>query len=98
MGLRNFFTRRRTPAAAESSAVVMVTEREPLTPAQLADLEVAWAELRQTVQESGVTSFHTCTRDGSRWQDHPESVRAMTDTIRRTQKYTAEGIQTGPER
>ncbi|MDE8670890.1 hypothetical protein PY310_20170 [Pseudarthrobacter sp. H3Y2-7] len=96
--MRSFFTRRRTPAAAESSAVVVATDREPLTPAQLADLEVAWAELRQAVQESGVTSFHACTRDGSRWQDDPVSVRAMADTIRRTQKYTAEGIPDGPTR
>jgi len=98
VGLRSFFTRRRTPAAAESSAVVVATDREPLTPAQLADLEVAWAELRQAFQESGVTSFHACTRDGSRWQDDLQSVRAMTDTIRRTQKYTAEDLQDGPAR
>ena len=98
MGLWDCFTRRRTPATGESSAVVVATEREPLTPAQLADLEVAWAELRQAVQESGVTSFHACTRDGSRWQDNPESVRSMADTIRRTQKYTAEGLQDGPAR
>ena len=98
MGLRSFFTLRRTPAAAESSAVVVATEREPLTPAQLADLEAAWAELRQAAKEAGVTSFHACTREGSRWQDGPESVRAMADTIRRTQKYTAEGNQDGPAR
>lgn len=98
MGLRSFFTRRRTPATADSSAVVVATEREPLTPAQLADLEVAWAELRQAVKESGVISFRACTRDGSRWQEDPESVRAMTDTIRRTQKYTAEGLEDGPDR
>lgn len=98
MGLRNFFTRGKAPAAAESSAVVMATEREPLTPAQLADLEAAWAELQQAAKKAGVTSFRACTRDGSRWQDDLESVRAMAETIRRTQKYTAEGIQTGPER
>ncbi|WP_244292673.1 hypothetical protein [[Micrococcus luteus] ATCC 49442] len=39
VGLRSFFTRHRTPVAGESSAVVVATEREPLTPAQLADLE-----------------------------------------------------------
>jgi hypothetical protein len=77
---------------------MVATEPEPLTPAQLADLEVAWAELQQAFKEAGVTSFRACTRDGSRWQDNPESVRAMAETIRRTQKYTAEGIQTGPER
>ncbi len=47
VGLRSFFTRRRAPAAAEPSAVLVATEREPLTPAQLADLEAAWAELQQ---------------------------------------------------
>lgn len=97
MGLRSFFTRRRTPAAGESSAVVVATEREPLTPAQLADLEAAWAELRQVATEAGV-SFHACTREGSRWQEDPQSVRAMADTIRRTRKYTAKGIQDGPGR
>ena len=98
MGLRSFFTLRRAPAAAEPSAVVVATEREPLTPAQLADLEAAWAELQQAAKGAGVPSFRACTRDGSRWQDDPESVRAMAETIRRTQKYTAEGPQGGPER
>lgn len=98
MGLRSFFTRHRAPAAAEPSAVVVAPEREPLSPAQLADLEAAWAELQQAAKEAGVPSFHACTRDGSRWQDDPESVRAMAETIRRTQKYTAEGTQDGPER
>ncbi len=98
MGLRSFFTRRRAPAATQPSAVVVPTERKPLTPAQLADLEAAWAELQQASKEAGVTSFHACTRDGSRGQDSPQSVRAMTETIRHTQKYTAEGIQDGPQR
>ncbi|MDR7161780.1 hypothetical protein [Arthrobacter sp. BE255] len=97
MGLRSFFTRRRAPAPAQPSAVVVATKREPLTPAQLADLEAAWAELEQAATEAGV-SFHACTRDGSRWQDDPQSVRAMAETIRRTQKYTAEGTHDGPQR
>jgi len=97
VGLRSFFTRRRAPAAAESSAVVVATEREPLTRGQLAELEAAWAGLQQAIKEAGV-SFHACTRDGSRWQDDPQSVRAVAETIRRTQKYTAEGTQDGPER
>ncbi|MCP9001927.1 hypothetical protein NFC73_19660 [Pseudarthrobacter sp. RMG13] len=92
MGLPSFFTLRRTPAAAESSAVAVAAEREPLTPAQLADLERAWIELRQAAKEAGL-SLQACTRDGSRWQDDPQSVRAMAETIRHTQKYTAEGIQ-----
>ncbi|WP_395405982.1 hypothetical protein ACHMXB_22865 (plasmid) [Arthrobacter sp. UC242_113] len=91
MGLREFFGRRRTPAAAESFPAATETERAPLTPAQLADLEEAWVELRQASQEAGVTSFRACTRDGSRWEDNPESVRAMTRMIKGTQKYTAEG-------
>jgi hypothetical protein len=28
--------------------------------------------------------------DGSRWEDNPDSVRAMTRMIKGTQKYTAE--------
>ena len=93
MGLREFFGRRRTPAAAESFPVASATETEraPLTPAQLAELEEAWVELRQASQEAGVKSFRACTRDGSRWEDNPESVRAMTRMIKGTQKYTAEG-------
>ena len=98
MGLRSFFTRRRAPAAAESSAALVATEPEPLSPAQLADLEAAWAELRQAATEAGVVSLQACTRDGSRWQDDPQSVRAMAETIRHTQNYTAGGVQTGPER
>lgn len=93
MGLREFFGRRRTPAAAASfpAASAVETERPPLTPAELADLEEAWVELRQASQEAGVTSFRACTRDGSRWEDNPESVRAMTRMIKGTQKYTTEG-------
>ncbi|TNB69776.1 hypothetical protein FHJ30_17635 [Arthrobacter sp. BB-1] len=63
----------------------------PLTPAELADLEEAWVELRQASQEAGVKSFRACTRDGSRWEDNPESVRAMTRMIKDTHKYTVEG-------
>lgn len=98
MGLRSFFSRRREPTEAEPSAGVVATERGPVTPAQLADLKAAWAELQQAATETGVMSLHACTRDGSRWQDDPHSVRAMTETIRNTQKYTAEGIQYGPQR
>ena len=92
MGLREFFGRRRTPAAAESFPLALVTktERPPLTPAQLAGLEEAWAELRQAAQEAGVKSFSACTRDGSRWEENPDSVRAMTRMIKGTHKDTAE--------
>ncbi|ELT44185.1 hypothetical protein G205_13317 [Arthrobacter nitrophenolicus] len=68
-----------------------MTERAPLTPAQQADLEEAWAELRQAAQEAGVKSFRACTRDGSRWEENLDSVRAMTRTIKGIQKDTTEG-------
>ncbi|MDQ0733250.1 hypothetical protein [Arthrobacter sp. B1I2] len=95
--LRDFLGRRRTPTAAAVGpfpvASALETERPSLTPAQVADLKAAWSELRQAVQEAGVISFHGCTRDGSRWQDNPESVRAMTRTIKGTQEYTADRPQ-----
>lgn len=93
--LRDFFGRRNTPAAAGSFPVAshVEAERPSLTPAQLADLEEAWAELRQAAQEAGVKSFRACTRDGSRWEENLDSVRAMTRTIKDAQKYTAEPPQ-----
>jgi hypothetical protein len=87
--LRDFLGRRRTPTAAVGPFPVASTaeaERTPLTPAQLADLEEAWAELRQAAQEAGVKSFSACTRDGSRWEENPDSVRAMTRMIQDAQK------------
>jgi hypothetical protein len=68
-------------------------ERPPLTPAQLADLEGAWAELRQAAQEAGVKSFSACTRDGSRWEENPDSVRAMTRMIKGAQENTVDRPQ-----
>lgn len=92
MGLRNLLGRRRTPAAADPMPVAAVeTEHVPLSPAQLADLEEAWAELREAAQEAGVTSFRACTRDGSRWEENPDSVRAMTRTIKGIKKDRDEG-------
>lgn len=90
--LRDLFGRRRTPAAAEfvPGSSPVEAERPPLTPAERADLEEAWAELRQAAKEAGVKSFSACTRDGSRWEENPDSVRAMTRTIKDAQKYTAE--------
>ena len=91
--LRDFLGRRRTPTASVRPAPVasaVETERPALTPAQLAELEAAWSELRQAAQEAGVKSFSACTRDGSRWEENPESVRAMTRMIKDTHKDTAE--------
>ena len=95
--LRDFLDRRRTPTAAVGPfpvASVAATERPQLDSAQLADLEEAWAELRQAAQEAGVKSFHACTRDGSSWGDNPDTVRAVTRIIQGTQKDTAEARRT----
>lgn len=83
MGIRNWILRHRRPAAVESStgAATAPVERKPLAPEQLADLEQAWAELRRAIKESGVTSFHVCTRDGSRWEQNANSVRLMAKTL-----------------
>lgn len=100
MGIRNWLSRHRRPAAAESFPIAAAApmERKPLTPEQLADLEEAWAELRRAAEESGVTSFHACTRDGSRWEEDLDSVRTMTGAIRSTQKETAEHLKNEPHR
>lgn len=91
---------RRRQTRAETSPVLAAApkEQEPITPEQLADLESAWGELRQAVEETGVTEFRACTIDGSRWQDDPESVRAMTAAILTTKDYTAEGPKDEPAR
>ncbi|WP_011689797.1 hypothetical protein [Arthrobacter sp. FB24] len=93
--LRDFIGRRRTPAAAESFPAAAPVEdgRPELGPAELADLEEAWAELRQAAQEAGVRSFRACTRDGSRWEENLDSVRAMTRTIKGIEKDTDEGAK-----
>lgn len=84
MGLRSFFIRRRTPFTDDPSpaAVAAPKEREPLTPAQLADLREAWAELNQAAADAGVNTFRACRRDGSSWEDGPEAVRGMAALIR----------------
>ncbi|WP_284750874.1 hypothetical protein [Arthrobacter sp. efr-133-R2A-120] len=85
MGLRSFFIRGRTPVTEDSSPAAVAApkeEREPLTPAQLADLRKAWAELNQAAEDAGVNTFRACTRDGSSWEDDPEAVRGMAALIR----------------
>lgn len=84
MRLRSFFIRRRTPVPEDSSpaAVAAPKEREPLTPAQQADLRKAWAELNQAAADAGVKTFRACTRDGSSWEATPKAVRDMAALIR----------------
>jgi hypothetical protein len=60
VGLRSFFIRRRTPVTEDSSPAAVAApkeEREPLTPARLADLRKAWAELNQAAADAGVNTF-----------------------------------------
>ena len=85
MGLRSFF-KRSSAAAGKRAVLTTVTDPaapEPLTPAQLAELQAAWAELAEAAKGSGVKSFHACSRNGKPWQEDPASVRSMAALLRR---------------
>lgn len=88
MGLRNLLRRRRTPAAVMPAPAVTPAPREPepLTPEQRADLQAAWVELRQAMEESHVTSFRACSRNGRHWGEDPDAMRAMAATFRSIKK------------
>ncbi|WP_369745641.1 hypothetical protein [Paenarthrobacter sp. AMU7] len=58
-------------------AVPELKELKSLSSEESTDLEAAWVELRQTIDESKVTSFRACSRDGRSWAEDPEAVRAM---------------------
>jgi hypothetical protein len=66
--------------------------------ADSSDLQAAWAELLQTVDESKVTAFQACSRNGRSWAEDPEAVRAIAATIRRIMKDTADGPKDSPAR
>lgn len=86
MGLRNFFTRHRTPrtvpAPVPVSGAVKSPERVPLSPEELAELDAARKDFLQAAEQAGVKSVHGCSRDGRRWEDDPRTVRAMAALIR----------------
>ena len=68
MELRKFFKRHQAPAAIASAPAVTATPQpEPMTPQQQADLEAARVELREAMEESQVTSFRACSRNGRHW-------------------------------
>lgn len=75
--------RARKPAAARISAChVGVVKDAPLSPPAQEDLKNAWAEVEAAAKESGVIRFHACSRTGQRWQNDPESVRAVAALLR----------------
>ncbi|MCX8455136.1 hypothetical protein [Paenarthrobacter ureafaciens] len=86
MGLRSFFTRHRTPSTVPVSAwvpgAVKTPAWAPLSPDELAELDVARTEFLQAAEQAGVKSVHGCSRDGRRWQDDPQTVRAMAALLR----------------
>ncbi|BCW86481.1 hypothetical protein NicSoilE8_41540 (plasmid) [Arthrobacter sp. NicSoilE8] len=86
VGLRSFFTRHRTPttvpAPAQVPGAVKGQERTPLSPEELAELDAARKEFLHTAEQAGVKSVHGCSRDGRRWEDDPQTVRAMAAIIR----------------
>ncbi|MFF1831136.1 hypothetical protein [Paenarthrobacter sp. NPDC058040] len=84
MGLKSLFTRHTKPAPPRSPAPLGVPAvvREPLTPEQLADLDSARGEFLHVAGEAGLNYVHAYSLDGSRWQDDPEAVRAITALIK----------------
>lgn len=86
MRLRNLFGGRQTPTAIVPAPAAPAAPHEPLTPEQQADLQAAWVELRQAMEESQVTSFRACSRGGNHWGEDPEAMRAMAATFRNIKK------------
>ncbi|WP_427019538.1 hypothetical protein ACQCSX_23325 (plasmid) [Pseudarthrobacter sp. P1] len=68
-----------------------------MTPEQLADLQAAWVELRQAMEESHVSSFRACNRGGRYWGEDPDAMRAMAATFRSLKKDTTDSATNGPD-
>ncbi|MCD4850728.1 MULTISPECIES: hypothetical protein [Micrococcaceae] len=88
MGLRNILNRRRKIVGPSAAAPARKS----------AELEAAWADLRQTVDESKVTSFRACSRTGRSWAEDPEAVRQIAATIGHIMNDTADGPKDNPAR
>ena len=88
MGLRNILSRRRKATAPSVAA----------SAGEGVELDAAWAELRQTVDESKVTSFRACSRTGRSWAEDPEAVRQIAASVRRIMNDTADGPKDNPAR
>jgi hypothetical protein len=85
MGLRRLFpgsTETALPGPA-SEGISGPKATEPLTPAQLAEIQETWVELALAAEKPGGSShFHACTRNGNSWQEDPASVRAVAALLR----------------
>jgi hypothetical protein len=82
MGLRNFFQRKPATASSAAPSPADETQDDVLSPADLADLEEAWADLAAAAEASEITDFHACTRTGRPWIEDPAAVRAAAATLR----------------
>lgn len=90
MGPRNLLRRRQTPATVMPAPAATSTLRdcESLTSEQRADLQAARVELRQAMEDSHVTSFRACSRDGRPWLEDPDAMRAMAAIFRSIKEDT----------
>lgn len=93
MGLRNLLRRRQTPATVmpAPSTTSTLHEYESLTSEQRADLQAARVELQQAMEDSYVTSFRACSRDGRPWLEDPDAMRAMAAIFRSVKEDTSDG-------
>lgn len=84
VGLKSWFDRRQRGAGAVATPIVESepVPEQPLTPAQLAELQEAWAEFNEAAKGSGANSVHACTRNGKPWQQDPAAVRSMAALLR----------------
>lgn len=99
MGLRDLLRRRQTPAAVMPAPAVTAAPREPepLTSEQQSDLEAARVELRQAMEESHVTSFRACSRNGRHWSEDPDATRAIAATLRSLKNSTTDSATNVPD-
>ena len=70
-----------TPPPAEPAPPV-VENPPPLSPAELQDIQDAWAELTKAAREAGVTNFHACGRGGQHWSESASSIRNLAALLR----------------
>ena len=99
MSLRNWMKNRRAASSVSLAPASTSAQREPipLTPEQRADLEAARVELLQAMEESQVTSFRACSRNGRHWAEDPDAMRAMAATFRSIKEDLADNATNVPD-